>query len=99
MSEPYILVLYYSRHGSTRQLAKLIARGVESTGMRALMRTVPPVSTVCEATAPSIPDDGDLYCTSSELAGCAGLEAGAAQPASRYGASVYPSNPMLGGGG
>ena len=44
MSEPYILVLYYSRYGSTRQMAKLIARGVESTGMRAMVRTVPPAA-------------------------------------------------------
>jgi multimeric flavodoxin WrbA len=50
MSEPYILVLYYSRHGNTRQLAKLIARGVESAGMKARLRTVPALSTVCEAT-------------------------------------------------
>jgi NAD(P)H dehydrogenase (quinone) len=56
MSEPYILVLYYSRHGSTRQLAKLIARGVESAGMKARLRTVPAISTVCEATEDSIPE-------------------------------------------
>jgi NAD(P)H dehydrogenase (quinone) len=94
MSEPYILVLYYSRHGSTRQLAKLIARGVESTGMRALVRTVPPVSTVCEATAPSIPDDGDLYCTSSELAGCAGLALGSP---TRFGNMAAPLKYFLDG--
>ena len=76
MSEPYILVLYYSRHGSTRQLAKLIARGVESTGMRARLRTVPAVSTVCEATDSAIPEAGDLYCSSEDLAGCAGLAMG-----------------------
>ena len=67
MSEPYILVLYYSRHGSTRQLAKLIARGVESAGMKARLRTVPPISTVCEATEDSIPEAGDLYCSLDDL--------------------------------
>lgn len=76
MSEPYILVLYYSRHGSTRQLAKLIARGVEAAGLKARLRTVPPVSAVCEATAPEIPEEGDLYCTTEDLAGCAGLAMG-----------------------
>ena len=52
-----ILVLYYSQHGAVRQLAQLIARGVESVpGCQARLRTVPKVSTVCEATAPAIPD-------------------------------------------
>ncbi len=48
-----ILVLYYSRHGATRELALAIAHGVDSvSGMQARVRTVPPVSTVCEATQP-----------------------------------------------
>lgn len=42
MSNPYILVLYYSRTGSTAQLAQYIARGVESvSGLEARLRTVP----------------------------------------------------------
>ncbi|MBE0969765.1 NAD(P)H-quinone oxidoreductase, partial [Escherichia coli] len=28
MSSPYILVLYYSRHGATAEMARQIARGV-----------------------------------------------------------------------
>ena len=57
-----ILVLYYSRHGSTRKLAELIATGIDSVpGAQARLRTVPPVSTVCEATAPDIPADGPPY--------------------------------------
>ncbi|MFT5259228.1 MAG: NAD(P)H dehydrogenase (quinone) [Saprospiraceae bacterium] len=69
-----ILVLYYSRHGSVKQLAKLIARGVESVvGCNAIIRTVPPVSTVCESTDPSIPDEGDLYVTADDLKSCDGL--------------------------
>jgi NAD(P)H dehydrogenase (quinone) len=48
-----ILVLYYSRHGATRELALAIAHGVDSVpGMQARVRTVPAVSTVCEATQP-----------------------------------------------
>jgi len=75
--EPYILVLYYSRHGATARMAAAIARGVaQESGMRALLRTVPPVSTVCEALADAIPDDGPLYCTEQDLAGCAGLALG-----------------------
>ena len=76
MSNPYILVLYYSRHGATRELAKLIARGVESAGMEARLRTVPSVSTDCEAVAPDIPESGDLYADLDDLAGCAGLIVG-----------------------
>jgi NAD(P)H dehydrogenase (quinone) len=56
---PIILVLYYSRHGSTRKLAELIAQGVESVpGCDARLRTVPAVSTVAEATEPEIPKEG-----------------------------------------
>ncbi|KEA62083.1 Flavoprotein WrbA [Marinobacterium lacunae] len=76
MSEPYVLVLYYSRHGATRALARHIARGVEESGMRAMLRTVPAVSANCEATAPSVPDAGAPYCTEQELANCAGLALG-----------------------
>lgn len=54
-----VLVLYYSRHGSTSELAKLIARGIEEVnGVHARIRTVPNVSTVCEATEDSIPAEG-----------------------------------------
>ena len=68
-----ILVLYYSQHGAVKQLAQLIARGVESVpSCQARLRTVPKVSTVCEATADSIPADGAPYATLAELQNCAG---------------------------
>lgn len=76
MSSPYVLVLYYSRHGATRALAQHIARGVEQAGMEARLRTVPAISTVCESTAPAIPDEGSPYCTEADLAQCAGLALG-----------------------
>lgn len=76
MSDAYVLVLYYSRHGATRTLARHIARGIEESGIRALLRTVPPVSTVCEASAPAVPDEGAPYCTEQELAQCSGLALG-----------------------
>ncbi|WP_339891870.1 NAD(P)H:quinone oxidoreductase [Neptuniibacter pectenicola] len=76
MSQPYVLVLYYSRHGATRTMARSIARGVEQAGIEARLRTVPAISTVCEATEPSIPDEGALYCTEQDLAECAGLALG-----------------------
>lgn len=76
MPAPYVLVLYYSRHGATRAMAEQIARGIEQTGIEARLRTVPPVSATCEATSDSIPAEGDLYCTEQDLAQCAGLALG-----------------------
>ena len=74
MSSPYILILYYSRHGAVAEMAKHIARGVEQvTGIEARVRTVPSVSTICEATADDIPETGPLYCTEDDLQHCAGL--------------------------
>ncbi len=72
-----ILVLFYSRHGATRQLAELIAQGVESVpGCDARLRTVPAVSTVAEATAPEVPLDGAPYVELDDLQECAGLALG-----------------------
>ena len=72
-----ILVLYYSRHGATRKLAELIARGVDSVpGAEARLRTVPAVSSVAEATAPGIPDQGSPYVEVSDLTECAALALG-----------------------
>ena len=73
MSSPYILVLYYSRHGHVKMLAEQIALGVESAGLEARLRTVPPVSTVCEATEQDIPAEGNIYCSEDDLAQCSGL--------------------------
>ena len=72
-----ILVLYYSQHGAIRQMAQLIARGVEQVaGVRARLRTVPKVSTVCEATEPDIPDSGAPYVELRDLEECIGLALG-----------------------
>lgn len=72
-ADNYVLVLYYSRNGHVKKLAEEIAQGVESAGMEARLRTVPAVSTVCEATAEDIPSSGDIYCTEQDLANCSGL--------------------------
>jgi NAD(P)H dehydrogenase (quinone) len=77
MAEPYILVLYYSRHGATRAMAEQVARGVEQVaGMQARLRTVPPVSAVCECAEDAIPEEGPLYCELDDLRDCAGLALG-----------------------
>ena len=71
------LVLYYSRHGATRQLAELIAEGVESVpGVTARLRTVPAISAVCEATESDIPASGPPYVENKDLQECAGLALG-----------------------
>ena len=77
MLDTNILVLYYSRHGATRRLAELIAEGVESIPhCNAILRTVPAISTVCEATQPSIPEDGSPYVEYADLENCDGLALG-----------------------
>ena len=77
MTEAFVLVLYYSRHGATAVMASQVARGVESgAGMAARLRTVPPVSADCEKLADEIPADGPLYCELDDLRDCAGLVMG-----------------------
>lgn len=72
-----ILVLYYSRHGSTRKLAEHIAQGIESVaGCDARLRTVPAISTVTEAVEADIPQDGPPYVELRDLAECDGLALG-----------------------
>ncbi|WP_374581094.1 NAD(P)H:quinone oxidoreductase [Pseudoduganella sp.] len=72
-----ILVLYYSRHGSVRKLAELIAQGIESVpGCDARLRTVPAVSTVTEATEPEVPLEGAPYVELQDLEDCAALALG-----------------------
>ena len=70
MNNHDILVLYYSRYGATKELARLIAEGIESVpGVNARIRTVPSVSTVCEVSEPSVPTDGAPYVEYSDLKG------------------------------
>lgn len=77
MSEPYVLVLYYSRHGATQAMAQHIARGVEGVAnVSARLRTVPPVSANSEQTADEIPADGPLYCELADMQECVGLVMG-----------------------
>lgn len=73
---PYILVLYYSQYGTTKELAYAIAQGIEDAGMTARIRTVPKVAAEITTASPAIPDEGDLYCTMADLKDCAGLALG-----------------------
>lgn len=72
-----IMILYYSRSGHVKSMAEQIARGVETvSGCHAMLRTVPPVSTVCEATEDNIPAEGHLYVTHDDLKHCSALVLG-----------------------
>ncbi len=72
-----ILVLYYSRYGATTEMAQIIARGIEThPDCQARIRTVPPVSTVCEASEDDIPAEGPPYATLDDLRECAALVLG-----------------------
>lgn len=77
MKKPYILILYYTRHGSTGELTRMIARGVEShSDFEARLRTVPEISPVCEAVEKNIPEEGAIYATLDDLRHCSGLALG-----------------------
>ncbi|MFL2841019.1 MAG: NAD(P)H:quinone oxidoreductase [Pseudohongiellaceae bacterium] len=77
MTEPYILVLYYSRYGAVANMSQLIARGVESVaGIVARIRSVPAVSPVIEASEPTIPVEGAIYCSEEDFSECSGLALG-----------------------
>lgn len=91
----YVLVLYYSRHGSTLEMAKHIARGVEQVaGIEARLRTVPAVSPTTEASAPAIPETGALYCSEDDLKHCDGLILGSP---TRFGNMAAPMKYFLDG--
>jgi NAD(P)H dehydrogenase (quinone) len=72
-----ILILFYSRGGTTAAMANQVARGVESIPHTdAILRTVPEVSPICEQTAPTIPEQGAPYATLDDLRRCHGLALG-----------------------
>ena len=74
-----VLVLYYSRYGATEALAREICQGVDSVaGANARLRTVPAVSTVCEASEDNVPAEGPAYASREDLVECSGLILGSA---------------------
>jgi len=92
-----VLVLYYSRHGATEALAREVCRGIDSVhDVAARLRTVPPVSTVCEAVEDAVPESGPPYATREDLAECAGLVMGSP---TRFGNMAAPLKYFLDGTG
>jgi len=90
-----ILVLYYSQNGAVSSMARLVARGIdEVAGCAARIRTVPKVSTVCEAVAPAVPDSGAPYVELKDLETCAGLALGSP---TRFGSMAAPLKYFLDG--
>jgi len=72
-----VLVLYFSRYGATRALAREVCHGVDSVdGMASRLRTVPAVSAVTEAVEDDIPESGPPYAVVQDLVDCAGLVMG-----------------------
>ena len=91
MSE--ILVLYYSRHGAVREMARAVARGIEEIpGATARLRTVPEVSALPESVAAAVPEDGPPYCDLADLEQCDGLALGSP---TRFGNMAAPMKHFL----
>jgi len=90
-----ILVLYYSQGGAVRDMAQLVARGIESVkGVKARIRTVPKVSANCEATESDIPDTGAPYAELKDLQECIGVALGSP---TRFGNMAAPMKYFLDG--
>jgi len=88
-----ILIVYYSRTGNVAQLARLVARGIEEvSGMRARLRSVPPVAPVTEIAAAPVPDEGAPYATPLDLRECAGVILGSP---TRFGNMAAPLKHFL----
>ena len=92
MSEKYLLILFYSASGAVKNLAHAMADGAEDLGMEVRMRTVPKVSSNSEASEPSIPKEGEVYCTKEDLIYCSGLALGSP---TRFGSMAAPMKYFL----
>src|ERR1700691_4736361 len=90
-----ILVLYYSRQGSTAALARQVCRGIEGLPrMQARLRTVAPVAATVERLDPSVPNEGPPYATHDDLVQCCGLVLGSP---TRFGNMAEPVKFFLDG--
>ena len=90
-----VLVVYYSRHGSTAALARQVARGVGSVaGAESVLRTVPPVAADVRGTSPPVPEDGPPYAELDDLRECDALAIGSP---TRFGNMAAPLKHFLDG--
>ena len=90
-----ILILFYSHSGSVRELARHVARGVESVGgATARLRTVPKVAPITRLAEAGIPPEGSPYVTADDLSECIGLALGSP---TRFGNMAAPMKYFLDG--
>jgi NAD(P)H dehydrogenase (quinone) len=94
VKQPLVLILYYSRGGRTAALARHAARGVESAGAIARIRTVPPVAPITTTAAPPVPGDGPPYAELGDLEEADGLLLGSP---TRFGNMAAPLKHFLDG--
>ena len=91
--QPYILVLYYSRHGATAGMASAVARGVNGVdGIEARLRTVPAISADGNLDGAAVPEHGPVYCETEDLRDCSGLVLGSP---TRFGNMAAPLKHFL----
>lgn len=90
-----VLVLFYSRKGSTAELARQVCRGIDAVpGARSRLRTVPQITTVVEQPQPAVPAEGPPYASHDDLRECAGLVLGSP---TRFGNMAAPLKYFLDG--
>jgi NAD(P)H dehydrogenase (quinone) len=88
-----ILVLYYSRQGSTAALARQVCRGIETVaGVQARLRTVAAIGAT--GAVASVPDEGPPYATHEDLIECGGVILGSP---TRFGNMAAPLKHFLDG--
>lgn len=90
-----VLVLFYSRKGSTAELARQVCRGIELVpGATSRLRTVPPLTTVVEPLQPEVPAEGSPYASHADLRECDGLVLGSP---TRFGNMAAPLKHFIDG--
>jgi NAD(P)H dehydrogenase (quinone) len=90
-----ILVLFYSRHGTTAALASEVCHGIDGVpGAQARLRTVPAVAPTTQVAEPPVPSQGAPYATVADLRECAGLVIGSP---TRFGNMAAPLKYFLDG--
>jgi NAD(P)H dehydrogenase (quinone) len=90
-----VLIVYYSRHGSTAALARQVARGVGSVaGAESVLRTVPPVAADVRGTTPPVPEEGPPFAELDDLRECDALAIGTP---TRFGNMAAPLKHFLDG--
>ncbi len=71
---PYILILYYSKKGTTASMARHIAKGIDQfSEIEAKIRTVPSLVDSSTISSNNVPKEGPLYATIDDVRNCSGI--------------------------